>query len=72
MGSSAASLQAYVSAGGGLVTGAQAWYWSYTNPVAQHPSNLLLAAMGIYLSADIGQVGGWGGWPASLGCVQLW
>ena len=32
-------------------------YWSYTKDVAQHPSNLLLAPLGIYVSADIAFVG---------------
>jgi hypothetical protein len=42
---SAALIQAFVQSGGGLITGAQAWYWSYTKPVEEHPSNALLAPM---------------------------
>jgi hypothetical protein len=29
----------------GLLAGAQAWYWSYSRPVEEHPSNTLLAPM---------------------------
>ena len=48
----AAKVRGFVSAGGGLVIGAQAWYWSYSNPTLSHPSNKVLLPMGIVLSAD--------------------
>jgi hypothetical protein len=41
----AAQIRAFVQSGGGVVTGAQAWYWSYTRPLEDHPSNMLLAPM---------------------------
>ena len=44
-GNDASLIQAFVQSGGGLITGAQAWYWSYANPVENHPSNTLLAPM---------------------------
>jgi hypothetical protein len=46
-------IQAFVSAGGGLLTGAQAWFWAYTSPIEQHPLNVLLAPMGIMTSPDV-------------------
>ncbi len=50
MATSAALIQAYVKAGGGLVTGSQAWYWaSYEGrALEQHPANVLLLPMGIF------------------------
>ncbi|PSC75411.1 hypothetical protein C2E20_1400 isoform X1 [Micractinium conductrix] len=57
LGEAAANVWQFISNGGGLVSGAHAWYWSYTKDVAQHPSNLLLAPLGIYVSADIAFVG---------------
>ncbi len=53
MAEAAPLLQAFVSAGGGLLTGAQAWFWAYTSPVEQHPMNVLLAPMGIIASPEV-------------------
>jgi hypothetical protein len=53
VGPAAAAIQEFVSNGGGLVIGAQAWYWSYSNPLPQHPSNLALNKMGIVVSSTI-------------------
>ena len=53
VGAAAAAIQQFVSSGGGLVIGAHAWYWSYSKPVLQHPSNLVLLPMGIAVSASI-------------------
>jgi hypothetical protein len=49
----AAAIQQFVSNGGGLVIGAQAWYWSYSKPVPSHPSNLVLTKMGIFVSGSV-------------------
>jgi hypothetical protein len=53
VGAAAAVIQQFVNNGGGLVIGAQAWYWAYTNPILQHPSNLVLKTMGILVSSII-------------------
>jgi len=37
------SMQAFIRAGGGVILGGQAWYWSYSKPVADYPANKLLA-----------------------------
>lgn len=50
LGTDAETIRAYIQAGGGLLTGAQAWYWTYNNPVELHPSNILLGPTGIYLT----------------------
>jgi hypothetical protein len=51
VGEAAANIQDFVRNGGGLVIGAQAWYWaSLGKPVLQHPCNLVLNTMGIYVS----------------------
>lgn len=54
VGSQAAAIHAYVRNGGGVVNGAQAWYWGYEGrPSEQHPSNILLAPVGILVSGEI-------------------
>jgi hypothetical protein len=53
VGAAAAAIQQFVSNGGGLVIGAHAWFWSYSNPVPQHPSNLVLLPMGIQLTGNV-------------------
>ncbi len=54
VGSQAAAIHAYVRNGGGVVNGAHAWYWGYEGrPSEQHPSNILLAPVGILVSGEI-------------------
>ena len=53
VGAAAAAIQQFVNNGGGLVIGAHAWYWAYSNPVLQHPSNLVLNKMGIAVSSTV-------------------
>ncbi|KAF8059185.1 TCAF2 [Scenedesmus sp. PABB004] len=55
VGKHAGAIAAYVRAGGGVVIGGQAWYWSYSAEVAAHPNNRLTARMGIVLTASAGQ-----------------
>ncbi|XP_063164165.1 TRPM8 channel-associated factor homolog [Candoia aspera] len=46
-----ASIHEFVSEGGGLLIGGQAWYWSYENPnssaIAEYPGNKILKKFGI-------------------------
>ncbi len=51
IGTSAAVVRTFVTQGGGLLTGAQAWYFSYTKDVVLHPLNVALAPMGIFTSS---------------------
>lgn len=44
VGDAAYAVQRFVANGGGLITGAQTWYFS--GPDTQHPSNKLLMPMG--------------------------
>ncbi len=53
-------LRAFVEAGGGLIVGGQAWYWSYSHadtPV-NYPANKYLNAMGVTYSAETHVDGG--------------
>jgi hypothetical protein len=74
VGAAAAAIQQFVSSGGGLVIGAQAWYWSYFNPVPQHPSNLVLNKMGIIVSSTIAEAGDYtftGSPPTQIGNIDV-
>ncbi|WIA13985.1 hypothetical protein OEZ85_002548 [Tetradesmus obliquus] len=51
IGQYAASIRNFIRAGGGVIIAAQAWYWSYTNPIARHP-NILTAPLGLVLTGD--------------------
>jgi hypothetical protein len=74
VGAAAAAIQQFVSSGGGLVIGAHAWYWSYSNPVPQHPSNLVLNKMGIVVSSiiDTDDYTFTGSPPTQMGSVDVW
>jgi hypothetical protein len=52
VGTNAAALRRYIQAGGGVIVGAQAWYWAYSKPVAEHPNNLLTSPMGFVINGD--------------------
>lgn len=52
VGTNAVAIRRYIRKGGGVLIAAQAWYWSYSNDVANHPNNLLTAPMGIFVSGD--------------------
>lgn len=52
IGQYAASIRNFIRAGGGVIIAAQAWYWSYTNPIARHPNNILTAPLGLVLTGD--------------------
>lgn len=52
MADNAAAIRAYIQGGGGMLSGAQAWYWSYTKDVDVHPTNVLLGPMGAYISNE--------------------
>ena len=52
MGTNAAGLRQFLAEGGGILMGAQAWYWNYSKPLPDHPSNQLLTPLGIVLSGQ--------------------
>ena len=74
VGPAAATIQQFVSDGGGLLIGAQAWYWSYSHPdVSQHPANLVLTNMGIVISSivDMNSYTFTGSPPTQIGNVDV-
>jgi hypothetical protein len=52
VGTYADNIRAFVAAGGGLVLGGQAWYWSYNQPVETFPGNQVLQPLGIFITAN--------------------
>ena len=52
VGTNAAGLRQFLAEGGGILMGAQAWYWNYSKPLPDHPSNQLLTPLGIVLSGQ--------------------
>jgi hypothetical protein len=74
VGAAAAAIQQFVSSGGGLVIGAQAWSWSSSNSISQHPSNLVLNKMGIVVSSivEANNYTFTGSSPRQIGNVDVW
>ncbi|KAM4688882.1 LOW QUALITY PROTEIN: TRPM8 channel-associated factor homolog [Discoglossus pictus] len=59
--SEAKEIISFVREGGGLLIGAQAWHWSYSNKEANvlchFPGNKLISVSGVYFTAEYGETG---------------
>jgi hypothetical protein len=52
VGRNAPATRRFIQAGGGVMIGGQAWWWSYSKPVAEHPNNKLIAPLGLILTGE--------------------
>ena len=52
------ALEAFITAGGGVVLGGHSWYWSYSNDDVAHdyPGNKLVDTTGLFVSSSSGSV----------------
>jgi hypothetical protein len=49
----AQAIRSFIQAGGGVLIGAQGWYWASSKPITAHPNNVLTSPMGIVVTGEL-------------------